>query len=81
MFNIKPLNEFIQSPSSVLEECLRGPVEISAREQSFVIMTKDYLQRLLADSSLADHLEKILSDLKNTEGIPENVVMSLLESK
>ena len=79
MFAVKTYNEFIQKPDSTLEECLDGPVEISGEKQSYVIMTVDYLRRLLVDSTLANQLDEILLRLKNKRDIPEQKIMSLLE--
>jgi hypothetical protein len=79
MFAVKPYNEFIQQPVTTLEECQNGPIEISDEKQSYVIMTAEYLRRLLADSSLANQLDKILLQLKNKKGVPEEKIMRLLE--
>ena len=79
MFAIKQYNEFIQQPDSTLEACQAGPVEITGEKNSYVIMTTEYLRRLLTDTILANQLDKILTEMKNGKGIQEKEIMSLLE--
>lgn len=78
MFAIKSLNEFIQQPYDILKKCQDGPIEISAEEQSYVIMKTEYLRHLLTDTSLATELGKIFVRLKNRKGVPEKKIMSIL---
>lgn len=79
MFTAKPLTLFIEHPESVLTECHDGPVEIAGDGRSYVVMTSEFLQRLLKDISLADQLDKIFVGLKEKGGVPEDRVMDLLE--
>ena len=76
---VKPLNEFIQKPHNTLKECQAGPIEISGEEQSYVIMTAEYLRRLLADTFLVNQLDEIFIRLKNRKGISENKITGILE--
>jgi len=79
MFTEKPLTSFIEHPENVLKECHDGPVEIAGDDRSYVVMTSEFLQRLLKDISLADQLDTILVGLKEKGGVPEDRVMGLLE--
>ena len=78
MFAAKSLNEFVQQPYDTLKECQNGPIEISSEEQSYVLMTAEYLRRILADTFLANQLDEILVRLKNRKGVPEKKIMSIL---
>ena len=78
MFAVKPLNEFIEQPHNTLKECQAGPIEISGEEQSYVLMTAEYLRRILADSLLANELDEILGRLKINKSVAEEKIMSIL---
>ena len=79
MVTIKSLKSFMQQPDDVLRDCHAGPVEISGGEQPYVIMTVDYLQRLLTDTALADTLDEIFACVKNKKDVPEEKIMGILE--
>ena len=80
MFIEKPLTLFINQPEDILKECQAGPIEIAGVDRSYVVMTTEFLQRLLKDISLADHLDKILEKLKKKEGVPEEKIMGILNT-
>ena len=77
----RPENKSFELPQDLLDQCKTGPIEISGGEQPCVIMTTEYLRRLLADASLANHLDNVLNEIKNNVGIPEEKIMSILEHK
>ncbi|MBC8186351.1 hypothetical protein H8E88_35155 [candidate division KSB1 bacterium] len=81
MLLTKRSTKSFELPQDLLNECKTGPVEISDDEQPYVIMTTEYLRRLLADASLGNHLDNILKKLKKSDGAPEEKVMSILEHK
>ena len=79
MLITKSLNSFIQHPNDILKECHTGPVEITGGEQSYILMTSEYLKRLLIDSYIAANLDKILAKLKNNGRISKKEVMEAIE--
>lgn len=80
MFKTKPLAAFIEQPDHSFRECIEEPMEITGGEQPYVVMTMEYLRRLLADSNLADHLDGILERLERTGGVSEQEIMGVLNS-
>jgi hypothetical protein len=81
MFIEKSINSFIEEPSDTLKACHDGPVELTGNDQSYVLMTKGFLNRLLSDISLANNLDKILARMKRDKNVPEKKVMELLDFK
>jgi len=81
MFTTKPLSSFIGQPDDILRECSTGPVELTGGDQSYILMTQEYLRRLLTDIHLADHLDDILTRLRKNRGVPEEKVMEILSSQ
>lgn len=80
MFTEKPLTLFIEQPQDILQACHNGPIEITGNDHSYVVMTTEYLQRIIKDMHLADHLDKILARLKKDGGISEERVMGILNN-
>ena len=80
MFTEKTLTFFIKQPENVLRACHDGPIEITGNDHSYVVMTREYLQRIIKDMHLADHLDRILSRLKKEGGVSDERVMGILNS-
>lgn len=81
MFTTKSLSSFIGQPDDILRECSTGPVELTGGDQPYIIMTQEYLRRLLTDTYLADHLDEILTRLRKNRSVPEEKVMGILKSQ
>jgi len=81
MIITRPANKSFELPQDLLDLCKSGPIEISGDEQPYVIMTTEYLRRLLADASLGNHLDNVLDKLKNSDGVPEDKILNILRHK
>ena len=81
MWTTKSLDSFIRKPTEIIKECKLGPVEITGGDQSYVVMTSEFLRRLLTDSYIAANLDKIIAKFKNNGEISKNEILKALETR